>query len=44
VFSWEFEGSDGYVKLKLEFEPSVSPIPSVCMSFHPEERPLKQPH
>lgn len=43
VFGCEFEGYDLYVKLKLE-TPPVSGIPSVCMSFHPEERPLHRPH
>lgn len=43
VFGREFEGTEMYVKLKLE-TPSVSVIPSVCLSFHPEERPLGRPH
>lgn len=46
-FSREFEGTDMYVKLKLEYQPYVSIIPSACMSFHPQDpnkRPLDRPH
>ncbi|GEO42062.1 hypothetical protein SAE02_62100 [Skermanella aerolata] len=44
VFGREFEGIDLYLKLKLQFSPHVGGTPSACMSFHPQEYPLKQPH
>jgi hypothetical protein len=44
VFGREFEGTDLYVKLKLEVRTHVNGTPSVCMSFHPQERPLERPH
>jgi len=44
VFGYEFEGYNMYVKLKLKYQSYGELTPSVCMSFHPEERPLNRPH
>lgn len=44
VFSREFEGFPMYIKLKLELQPYHNPVPSICMSFHEEERPMVRPH
>jgi hypothetical protein len=44
IFGREFEGVDLYVKLKLELHPHIGETRSVCMSFHPQEHPLKRPH
>ena len=42
-FSREFMGYDLYVKLKLISLPTTGAIPSICMSFHEQEAPMRTP-